>query len=160
MKMFKYLKARYGKNQGMHWEELTKVKELDELIQFEKSVYPPEDLSPAEDYWKWMQTGEMRIFLLKIKTKIVGTFQTLPHGDKIYMGGFAVAPEYQERGISNTVMKKLLEEFGDKPIICKTKAEYIPMRKVLLNAGFENNLDRFEEGRLWSWWVKMPEGIK
>jgi RimJ/RimL family protein N-acetyltransferase len=137
----------------MIWKDLTTEEDINRLVEFETHMLTSADLTPVADYLYWMNTKCMKFHcLLDLKKEIMGEFQVFEEDGKVYMGGFVVSKKHRGTHVSKTLMRKLIHEYGDKEIIAKTKADNIPMRKLLKSFGFENKIDRFEKGVLWSDW--------
>lgn len=148
----------------MYWREVTTEDELKEYIEFEQSVFQPNDWLPFETYKQLMEEHKLRIFLLTVdmgrqqirQPHTLGSFNAFVSESIAYMGGFAIGNSQRGFRLSRKLMDKLIEEFGQYEITCKTNPKDTIMRKVLTRGGFTNKLDKFEEGRIWSYWSRMP----
>lgn len=137
----------------MIWDEITDKQGVKDLVLFEKSIYDEEDLTTPAEYNEWRESRNLRIFLLRDKYKnIMGSYQVFNDNGKCFMSGFAIAKQHRETHIADTLMRNLIHTFGGKEIICKTGPKNIQMRNVLKRNGWENKLDKFENGVLWLWW--------
>jgi hypothetical protein len=137
----------------LYWKECLNQTDLIDFVDFERENFNPEDCSPIADYENWIQTKNLRIFILAtIPYSIVGTFTVFEEDDVFYMGGFAIALQYRGHRISYLLTEKLINTFKHKKIVCKTQALDKKMRRVMLRGNFKNRLDIFEKGKCWSWW--------
>ena len=148
----------------MFWREVTTPAELEEYVDFEQTVFPSADWLTFNDYELWMEQKGLRIFLLTVNhgiqqrrtPAIVGSFNVFVEDNVAYMGGFATGLEQRGFRLTRKLMDKLLEEFGKYEIVCKTHPKDYIMKKVLTRGGFTNKLDKFEKGRIWSYWSRLP----
>lgn len=133
-------------------------------MQFEQSIFDKPDWSTLDEYTNWIEERGLKIFLLLNDTvvgtsrtpKIIGSFNVFVENNIAYMGGFALTKNKRSLGLSKTLSDKLIEEYGDYSILCKTNPLDGAMRSVLTKKGFTNKLDKFENGKIWSYWVRKP----
>lgn len=148
----------------MYWQEVGSPSDLDDYVKFEQLVFPTEDWTTFSGYEKLIEMRGLRIFLLMIDygkswarvPTIVGSFNVFIDNEVAFMGGFALGKAQRGFRLSRQLTNKLIQEFGHYPIICKSKPKDPVMKKVLNRVGFTNKLDRFENGKIWSYWSRLP----
>lgn len=148
----------------MYWREVSTLEELNEYIVFEQSIFPPKDWLPFNTYRQLIEEEGLRIFLLTIERgrrknrhpETIGSFNVFISNGIAYMGGFAIGKTQRGFRLSRKLMDKLIEEFGNYEIVCKTYPKDPVMRHILTQAGFVNKLDKFEKGAIWSYWNRFP----
>jgi RimJ/RimL family protein N-acetyltransferase len=141
----------------LYWKEAANRADIIDFVNFEKNIFAPEDCSTIFDYENWVQTKNLKIFMLTTSNSIAGTFTVFEEDNVFYMGGFAIALQYRGNRISHLLTKKLVDICGHKKIVCKTQALDKKMRKVLSKANFKHKIYSFENGRCWSWWERTPK---
>lgn len=148
----------------MYWRIVSTTEHLIEYINFEKSVFDKCDWSTQHEYEKWIYERGLKIFLLtndrvvgKQRTPVIlGSFNVFMEGNVAFMGGFSVVRKKRGYGLSKTLLDKLISEYGDYYIFCKTNPKDRIMKRVLLGGNFKNTLDKFEDGRVWCYWLRNP----
>ncbi len=143
----------------MIWKEVTTPAELENYIEFEHESFSVEYWGRYEDYDNWIDTLGLKIHLLvdeQDENVIIGSFNVLVKGETAYMAGFAVNSGRRGFRLSRKLMNKLLKEYGKYQIICKTNPKDFKIRRVLSGYDFQNSIDKFENGKLWSYWSRNP----
>ena len=146
----------------MYWREVLSPSELEEFVEFEQQVFPAADWLTLEEYNRFIEERNLRIFLLTVDKgmqqrrypNIVGSFNCFIDNDIAYMGGFSIGLEQRGFRLSYRIIDKLIEEYGNYEIVCKTHPKDRIMQRVLTRGGFTNKLDKFENGTVWSYWSR------
>lgn len=137
----------------MFWDIVNTPTKVLEYVNFEKRNFGEEQSLMPEEYMNIIQKHTLTIHVFRdMKRKIIGSFQIFWIEDKLHMSGFAIEKAHRGTVITDTVMRKLIHDYGKDTINCKTEPKYLPMRKLLERHGWENKIDEFEDGKLWSHW--------
>ena len=139
----------------MEWKTITSDN-LKELVEFDQQVHPKQDWVIPAEYKFWIKQG-LKIFVLVNDDRIIGCYQILEKGNEIVFHGFGVIPEMRNQGYGQHLMDKIIQDYHNKTIACKTRPNNTAMKKLLDNNQFINKMDEIVEGgEYWSWWIRQP----
>lgn len=118
-----------------------------------------------ESFEEILKDENSKIYLAKFQDKIIGTIQAKLENDDIYIGLFAVQPDFQSSGIG----KKLLEYAENNSSIFYNKANKFTMQVISIRTdliefykrrGYKvtNSFLEFPKSELWN--IKTNEELK
>lgn len=143
----------------MNWEKIINLLDVCRLVEFDKRVHPPKDQMTVDEYVTWFKSG-LEIFALKDDDHWIGSYQIIrKDDDKIFFAGFAVDPDFQGQGRGQEIMNHMINEFGHKNLICKTRENNIVMKSLLQKNGFFRDYDEIistDPDDHWTWWTRFP----
>ena len=146
----------------MSWQKIINLLDVCRLVEFDKRAHPPKDQMTVDEYVTWLKSG-LEIFALKDDENWIGSYQIIrKDDDKIFFAGFAVDPDFQGQGRGQEIMNHMINEFGHKNLICKTRENNTAMKSLLQKNGFFRDHDEVvstDPDDHWTWWTRFPSKI-
>ena len=98
-------------------ERATEV-DIPALLEIEGKLDNVRKYSPMLDRYGWAEEfGKCEVYLIKKNGTVVGNTSYSRDGDKAYVSGLAITPEFQHQGIGKDVLCQILEKLKDVPYI-------------------------------------------
>ena len=143
----------------MIWQLVQNITDVCRLVEFDRKAHPEKDWVTLDEYITWIKSG-LEIYSLIDDNHWVGSYQIIRQGDeKIFFAGFAVDPNRRGQGMGQQLMDNMIENFGHKNLICKTRETNNTMKTLLLKNGFFRDHDEIvseDPDDHWTWWTKFP----
>jgi len=138
------------------WDKITTVVDICKLVEFEKTVQPEKDCMTVEEYVEWFSLGLKVVVLRNENGEWKGSYQTIPtgEGDTLF-AGFGRHADYEETGIGQIMMNRLISEIKVGALICETRHDNDKMLKLLKTNGFKFERSEYKDGDHWTWWKRM-----